>query len=120
MTKRINNILILVFMFLMLFTLASCKDDNYRTFTFYNIQSNEGTVPPVLISEYKNTKYDIYEKKFVYHDGINSRTYRYEFNNGYLNVKEQKEVTYQIKDDKLYVDIKFGEQKIRIIYKVEK
>ena len=42
------------------------------------------------------------------------------FNNGYLNVKEQKEVTYQIKDDKLYVDIKFGEQKIRIIYKVEK
>ena len=59
MTKRINNILILVFMFLMLFTLASCKDDNYRTFTFYNIQSNEGTVPPVLISEYKNTKYAI-------------------------------------------------------------
>ena len=93
-------------MFIILFTLASCKDDNYRTFTFYNIQSSEGNVPSVLLSEYKNTKYDIYETKLVYHDGFNSRTYKYKFNNGYLEVTNQKDVTYQIKDDKLYVDIK--------------
>ena len=120
MTKKINYILIMLFMFITLFTLASCKDGNYRTFTFYNIQSTEGEVPPVLINEYKNTKYDIYEKKFIYHDGFNTRSYKYSFKNGYLEVANKTDTTYQIKDDKLYVDIKFGEQKIRIIYKVEK
>ncbi len=120
MTKTVKNILIFGFMFIILFTLASCKDNNYRTFIFYNIQSSEGNVPSVLLSEYKNTKYDIYENKLVYHDDFNTKTYKYKFNNGYLEVQNQKDVTYQIKDDKLYVDIKFGNQDIRIVYKVEK
>lgn len=121
MTKKINYILIMVFMFITLFTLASCKNNNYRTFTFYNIQLVEGgMVSPSLIDEYDETTIDLYEDKLIYHNGLKTKTYKYEFNNGYLEVKDQKDATYQIKNDELHIKLLINNENVLLIYKVVK
>lgn len=117
----LKNILKTTLIFLMFLTLVSCKSNNYRTFNFYTIEVlNSDSVPSSLLEEYKNTSIDLYENKLIYHNGLNTKTYKYEFNAGTLEVKGHENATYQIKNDELRVKLQLGEQNVLIIYKVVK
>ncbi len=118
----LKNILKVTLILVLVLILTSCKNNNYRTFEFYNIQQLDGSgiVSNELLKEYKNTSIDLYEDKLIYHNGLKTKTYKYEFNDGSLVVKGHENATYQIKNDELRVKLQLGEQNVLIIYKVVK